>query len=115
MDQTKYVCHGIKFLDHVCEFLLYVKEAVINKITGAIKEYIDSITKIFKVSVAIDHKYSFQTRGSKKFKTIMSDILEDIDEKVTHVLSFFRVSVTIGLLFFVWMFFKYDKTIVRKR
>lgn len=107
MEGAEYVCYGIKFLDPVCEFMLYVKEGIINKLTEGIQEYINSITNIFKVSVAIDHSFSFKTSASKRYKTILSDILEDIDEKVTNVLSFFRISIAIGLIFFIWMFVKY--------
>lgn len=107
MENAKFVCHGIKFLDHVCEFLSTLKEGVIKKLTKEIKEYIDTITKIFKVSVSIDHSYSFKTQASKRFKAIWSDILKDIDDDVNNVLKFFQISITIGLVFFVWMFFKY--------
>lgn len=107
MDNAKYVCHGIKFLDHICEFLSSIQEGIINKLTEGIKEYIDSITKIFKVSVAVDHTYSFETHASKRYKTIWSDVLKDLDEKVNNVFGLFRISITIGLVFFLWMLFKY--------
>ncbi|XP_063708650.1 DC-STAMP domain-containing protein 2-like [Culicoides brevitarsis] len=109
MDNAKYVCHGIKFMDHVCEFLLFMKENIINKLTDDIQEYIESITKIFKVSVTIDHQYSFKTKASKKYKTVLKDILQEMDKKADEVMSCFRISVTIGLVFFIWMFFKVQR------
>ncbi|XP_062705075.1 DC-STAMP domain-containing protein 2-like [Aedes albopictus] len=98
---AKVVCYSVKVVDYMCELIDFASDQIVETIEKKLQEFIHNIQVMFRVKVDFDHAFEFQTNVSKNFAEVVSDITQEINQRIRHLFTLFNIFTIVSSFCFV--------------